>query len=201
MKSKRILIADDHALFLMGIRFALEARGFEVVAEAAGGYEAINLAMLERPDLAILDIKMPELDGFVACREIKKVSPETIVVMLSTFDEPAILQSAKLAGATAYFSKEIDIAELANKLTDIMFAPQYPWFPQVEVPELSKRELDVLSFLLKGHSNKEIAVELSISTETIKDYLHSIYRKLDVSDRLSAAQKSRELGLLMFEQV
>ncbi len=196
--SNRILIADDHALFRMGIRYALTAKGFDVVAEANNGNEAINLALLEQPDLAILDIKMPELDGIAACSEILKYSPNTLIIMLTTFEEPAILLAAKNAGAKAYLSKETEIAELVNKLEDILKFPDYPWFPSLEVPELTKREAQVLRLLVDGLSNKEIAKNLSISPETVKDYLQNIYHKLEVNDRLAAAKKSRELGLLMF---
>lgn len=196
--AKRILIADDHSLFRMGIRYALIAKGFDVVAEAATGNEAINLCLLKKPDLAILDIKMPESDGIFACQEILKFSPNTLIIMLTTFEEPAILSAAKKAGAKAYLSKETEIDELVNKLKDILKFPDYPWFPTIEVPELTNRESQVLKLLVDGLSNKEIARDLSLSPETVKDYLQNIYSKLEVNDRLAAAQKSRELGLLMF---
>ena len=196
--SKKILIADDHALFRIGIRYALAAKGFSVVAEAGTGNEAVNLALLEQPDLAILDIKMPELDGIAACKEILKFSPKTLVVMLTTFEEPAILLAAKKAGAKACLSKETEIDVLVRKLEDILNFPDYSWFPSIDVPELTKRELQVLSLLVDGLSNKEVAKELSISPETVKDYLKNIYHKLNVKDRLGAVKKSRELGLLMF---
>ncbi|HHO56315.1 MAG TPA: response regulator transcription factor [Trueperaceae bacterium] len=196
--AKKILIADDHALFRIGIRYALNAKKFNVVAEAATGYEAINLALLEQPDLAILDIKMPELDGIAACKEILKYSPNTLIIMLTTFEEPAILLAAKKAGAKACLSKETEIDVLVKKLEDILKYPNYSWFPNIEVPELTNRESQVLKLLVDGLSNKEIAKELSLSPETVKDYLQNIYQKLGVSDRHAASKKSRELGLLMF---
>ena len=196
--AKKILIADDHALFRIGIRYALSAKNFKVVAEAATGHEAINLALIEQPDLAILDIKMPELDGIAACKEILKYSPKTLIIMLTTFEEPAILLAAKKAGAKACLSKETEIDVLVKKLEDILKYPNYSWFPNIEVPELTNRESQVLKLLVDGLSNKEIAKELSLSPETVKDYLQNIYHKLGVSDRHAASKKSRELGLLMF---
>jgi len=118
--------------------------------------------------------------------------------MLTTFEEPAILLAAKKAGAKACLSKETEIDVLVRKLEDILNFPDYSWFPSIDVPELTKRELQVLSLLVDGLSNKEVAKELSISPETVKDYLKNIYHKLNVKDRLGAVKKSRELGLLMF---
>jgi two-component system nitrate/nitrite response regulator NarL len=191
----RVLIADDHPLFRMGLRYALAAQGFEVVAEAADGKEALELCRLHRPQAVLMDVKMPNLDGIEACKRLKAAFPEVLVVMLTTFEEPAIVQAAKVAGATGYLSKETDPHELARALRGIVERPERNWLPRVELPEFTPREKQVLALLVAGGSTKQIAKALDLSPETVKDYLASIYRKLGVRDRLAAVREARELGL------
>ena len=191
----RVLIADDHPLFRMGLRYALAAQGFEVVAEAADGKEALELCCLHRPQAVLMDVKMPNLDGIEACKRLKAALPETLVVMLTTFEEPAIVQAAKVAGATGYLSKETDPVELAKALRRIVERPERNWLPRVELPEFTPRERQVLALLVEGGSTKQIAKALDLSPETVKDYLANVYRKLGVRDRLSAVREARELGL------
>ena len=102
----RVLIADDHPLFRVGLAYALRARGFDVVAEAENGRHAVDLARTHRPELAVLDVRMPELDGVEACAALVALDPAPLVVMLTTFEEPALIAAARRAGATAYLSKE-----------------------------------------------------------------------------------------------
>lgn len=198
-ESLRVAIADDHPLFRMGLRYALSAQGFEVVAEVENGLQALQAAKTYRPDVVLLDVKMPEQDGLEACRDIRAQMPQVLVVMLSTFDEPAIIQAARVAGASAYFSKETAPKELAARLERIVANPTRDWFPRVSLPELTGRELDVLRLLANGNSNKEIARALGVSPETVKDHLNAVYRKLDVRDRLSALRQAQQLGLLSVE--
>ena len=192
----RVLIADDHPLFRMGLAYALRARGFELVAEVADGSAALEACCTLRPDVALLDVKMPLLDGLSACRRIRAECADTLVVMLSTFDEPAILAAAKAAGATAYLSKETAPAELAALLREVTARPAHDWLPAPDVPTLTTREGETLHLLAAGHSNKAIAKRLGVSPETVKDHLGSVYRKLEVSDRMAAVGKARALGLL-----
>lgn len=196
MSPIRILIADDHPLFRMGLRYALQNQGFEVVAEANDGLEAVAACAAHRPDVVLLDVKMPNLDGVEACKRLLALDPRLIVMMLTTFDEPAIVQAARSSGATAYLSKETDPAELAERIRTILERPEGNWLPRVEVPSLTPREAQVLGLLAQGHSNKAIAKRLDISPETVKDYLNGLYRKLNVRDRLKAVNEARELGLL-----
>ncbi len=191
----RVLIADDHPLFRMGLRYALAAQGFEVVAEAADGKEALELCRLHRPQAVLMDVKMPNLDGIEACKRLKAAFPEILVVMLTTFEEPAIVQAAKVAGATGYLSKETDPVELAKALRGIAERPERNWLPRVELPAFTPREKQVLTLLVAGGSTKQIAKALDLSPETVKDYLANIYRKLGVRDRLAAVREARELGL------
>lgn len=191
----RVLIADDHPLFRLGLRYALGAQGFEVIAEAEDGQKALAKCAALRPDVALIDVKMPGLDGIETCRRLKEAQPEMLVVMLTTFDEPAIIQAAKEAGVSGYLSKETPPAELARALRSIARHPEHDWLPPVRLPQLTPREIQVLKLLAEGGSNKAIAKTLALSPETVKDYLDGIYGKLEVRDRLSALRRAQELGL------
>lgn len=190
-----VLIADDHPLFRVGLKYALEAQGFAVVAEASNGLEALAHCRAIKPQVALLDIKMPVLDGIEACRQIHRELPEMIVVMLTTFEEPAIIAAAQQAGAVGFLSKETEASALARMIRNIAAAPLRHWLPKVAIPQLTVREQQVLALLAQGLANKAIARQLDLSPETVKDYLNGIYRKLEVSDRLQALNRARELGL------
>jgi DNA-binding NarL/FixJ family response regulator len=192
----RVLIADDHPLFRMGLALALRAEGHEVVAEAENGRQAVERARHAEVDVVLLDVRMPELDGISACRAITTGENPPTVVMLTTFDEPAVIQAARDAGASAYLSKETAPRELARMLRNILAAPERDWMPEVALPELTPREAQALAGMARGLSNKAIAAELGISPDTVKDYLENVYRKLDVRDRVSAVRRAAELGLV-----
>ncbi len=192
----RALIADDHPLFRLGLRYALGAQGFEVVAEAEDGQKALIECAAFQPDVALIDVKMPGLDGIETCRRLREAQPGVLAVMLTTFDEPAIVQAANEAGASGYLSKEASPAELARMLENITRHPERNWLPPVRLPPLTSREMQVLRLLAGGGSNKAIAKALTLSPETVKSYLDSIYGKLEVRDRLSALRRAQELGLV-----
>lgn len=203
MDGLRVLIADDHPLFRVGLKYALQAQGFEVVAEAANGQEAIEMSHYYEPDVVLLDVKMPEVsgvsDGIVACGKIRSQLPDIVVVMLTTFEEQAIIQAARAAGAHGFFSKETEPNQLARQLQTILQNPDQDWLPKVELPDLTPREMQVLQLLGEGHTNKQMAKVLDLSPETIKDYLHGVYRKLEVKDRLAAVNRARSLGMLRLD--
>lgn len=192
----RVLIADDHPLFRVGLAYALRARGFEVVAEAENGRHAVDLARTHRPDLAVLDVRMPQLDGVEACASLVALDPPPLVVMLTTFEEPALIAASRSAGATAYLSKETDPRRLAETLERIVRDPTRDWMPHVDLPELTRREGEVLAGLARGLTNRAIADELGIGAETVKDHVASLYRKLDVGDRVSAVREAERFGLI-----
>lgn len=194
--STRVLIADDHPLFRVGLAYALRARGFDVVAEAENGRHAVELTRTHRPDLVVLDVRMPELDGVEACAALTALDTPPLVVMLTTFDEPAVVAAARVAGAAAYLSKETDPRRLAETLDRIVQDPERDWMPHVDLPELTRRERDVLAGLARGLTNRAIADELGIGAETVKDHVGSLYRKLDVGDRVSAVREAERLGLV-----
>ena len=194
----RLVIADDHPLFRIGIGYALRAQQFDVVAEANDGVEAVERCLDLKPDAALLDAKMPRLDGIEACRQISSACPKTRIVMLTTFSEPALIESARTAGAVGFLSKETDATHLGQLIRRFVTEPEFRSFPHhsLELPSLSKRELEVLAHLAAGLTNKEMARAMAISPETIKDHLVNLYRKLDAADRISAMAKARALGLV-----
>lgn len=192
----RVVIADDHPLFRMGLRYALGALGFDILAEASTGTEALEACRTHAPDVALLDVKMPGMSGIEVCASITGTMRGVTVVLISTFQEPAILAAARQAGARGYLNKDTEPHELARSLRRIVTEPWHDWLPQAELPHLTPRERDVLALLGRGYSNKEIARDLGLSPDTIKDHLGRLYGKLGVEDRLSLLNKARDLGLV-----
>lgn len=193
----KVLIADDHPLFRMGLRYALSARGFEVVFEAQDGLEALEGCHKTLPEVALLDIKMPNMDGIEACRRmLTECSSALTVVLLTTFSEPAIVESARKAGARGFLSKETEPLQLAEMLERIVKSPERDWMPATTaLPQFTPREQDVLKLLLIGKTNKRIASILGLSPDTVKDYVSRVLGKLEVQDRMGALHRARELGL------
>lgn len=193
----RVLIADDHPLFRLGLKFALQAQGFEVVAEAETGSQAVNCCRSCPVDVAILDVRMPDGDGIAACQQITELGLPVVVVMMTTFQEPGLIEAARRAGAKGYLSKETDPAELARVIRQILSNPEGDWLPaRQELPKLTPRELCVLQLMSEGLANKQIARRLGLSIETVKEYASTAYRKLDASDRVTALLKAQQLGIL-----
>ncbi len=192
----RVLVADDHPLFRLGLTLGLQAEGFTVVGDVENGRTAVERCAAGDIDIALLDVRMPELDGIEACRRIVARPGAPTVVILTTFDEPAMIAAAREAGATAYLSKETTPKELARLLRQILGQPDRDWMPRVRLPELTQRESEVLVLMAAGLTTPAIAGQLGISPETAKDHLQNVYRKLDVRDRVSAVRRAEELGLV-----
>ncbi|PIK95146.1 LuxR family transcriptional regulator [Synechococcus sp. 60AY4M2] len=193
----RVLIADDHPLFRLGLKFALQAQGFEVVAEAETGSQAVEYCRRCPVEVALLDVRMPDGDGIAACQQIVELGLPVVVVMITTFQEPALIESARRAGAKGYLSKETDPAELARVIRQILANPDRDWLPAPkELPKLTPRELCVLQLMKEGLANKQIARRLGLSIETVKEYASAAYRKLDANDRVTALLKAQQLGIL-----
>ncbi|MFS8821498.1 response regulator [Synechococcus sp. W60.2] len=193
----RVLIADDHPLFRLGLKFALQAQGFEVVAEAETGSQAVEYCRRCPVEVALLDVRMPDGDGILACQQIVELGLPVVVVMMTTFQEPALIESARRAGAKGYLSKETDPAELARVIRQILANPDRDWLPAPkELPKLTPRELCVLQLMKEGLANKQIARRLGLSIETVKEYASAAYRKLDANDRVTALLKAQQLGIL-----
>ncbi|GBF05368.1 LuxR family transcriptional regulator [Deinococcus aerius] len=192
----KLVIADDHPLFRMGLKYALLHQGFDVVAEAADGVQALAACRAHQPDAALLDVKMPGLTGVEVCERLRLTHPKIASVLITTFAEPAIVQAARLAGARGYVSKETDPESLARQIREIVAHPEIDRLPQVDVPRLTPRESEVLPLLAQGFSNKEIAKNLGVSPDTVKDHLARLYAKLDAGDRTEAVSRARTIGLL-----
>ncbi|WP_457631263.1 response regulator [Oceanithermus sp.] len=192
----RLLIADDHPLFRIGLRAALEKEGFTVVGEAGDGLEAVRLVEIYEPEVVILDIRMPNMDGIEACAELRRKGYQGLVVMLTTFTEAAIQNKAASAGANAYFSKEVSPAELARRIQRLTANPDDSTFTPPPVPSLTPREQEVLDLLAKGLTAREMGEILGLKPDTVRDYLKRLYGKLDAGNRIEALEQARRLGFL-----
>ncbi|MEM7736651.1 MAG: response regulator transcription factor [Deinococcota bacterium] len=189
-----VLIADDHPLFRIGLRHTLACHA-DVIAEVSNGPDALEQTLTYKPDVVLLDIAMPG-DGIATCQQICARAPQTIIVMLLSSEEQALLQIAKNAGAHGYIRKETNPEAVIESIHNILEQPERDWFPNVDLPKLTRREAQVLTLLAQGNNKKQMGAALGISPETIKDYLRGLYRKLDVKDRLLAVNRARSLGLL-----
>jgi DNA-binding NarL/FixJ family response regulator len=210
----RVLIVDDQALFREGLSAVLVAKGVDVVGEACNGEEAVQLAERLAPDVVLMDLRMPVLDGVAATRRIQSLAKPPRVVALTTFDDDASVFDALRAGAIGYLLKDapsaklLEAIELAARGQSLLepaiaarvvgeFARIAPAGPRnIAVDHgLSEREIAVLRALARGAANKEIASELRIAEGTVKNHVTNILAKLRVTDRTQAALKARDLGL------
>jgi DNA-binding NarL/FixJ family response regulator len=213
-QSARLVIADDYELTRAGLRTMLAGqRGLELVGEAKNGHEALALCRRLQPDLALLDVRMPDLDGLATCRCIKQECPATNVILITMHESPQYLLEALKAGASAYVLKDITQRDLITTVRRVLrgesvlnqeivvrvlghLPGELP--PPEELPAipLSPREREVLQLLAQGLTNREIASALTVSVSTIKIHVEHILAKLAVSDRTQAAVRAMELGLL-----
>jgi DNA-binding NarL/FixJ family response regulator len=212
-----VLLADDHAVVRKGIREFLEEDGqIAVVAEASDGHEAVRLAGLHRPAVAVLDIQMPGMTGIEATRHIKATYPEIRVLILTAYDDDPYVFALLRAGADGYVLKNADSADLVRavksvagggKVLDPGIAAKVvaqattgrPAAAQGQIEPLSERELEVLRLAGRGHTNKAIGVELNISDRTVQGHLATIYGKLAVSSRTEAVTRALKLGWIVLD--
>ncbi|WP_135256069.1 response regulator [Thermus caldilimi] len=190
----RVLIADDHPLFRLGLRAGLEGEGLVVVAEAQDGKEALEKTLALNPEAVLLDLRMPVLDGLECTRMLRKKGYSGLIALLTTYQEPALVREAFLAGADAYFSKELSAPELKRRLLRVAQGEEKLKPP--DLPSLTSREEEVLRLLAQGLSVKEVAKALGLSPDTVKDHLESLYGKLLARNRVEALEKARYLGFL-----
>lgn len=210
----RVVVADDHELARAGLNSMLTGeRGVELVGEATNGYELLELCRKQQPDLALIDMRMPEMDGLAATRAIKQEFPDMSVIIVTMHEDPNYLIEALKAGAAGYVLKDATRQELIGAVRRVLRGESIlrgdlsmrllqqiinrPTSPAGVAPErLTARELDVLRLLVQGQTNREIARNLAISVGTVKIHVEHIIAKLGVSDRTQAAVRAVELGLL-----
>ena len=213
MEALRVLIADDHPLFRHGIATLLQAAvAFEVVGEATSGEEAVTLAEQLQPDVILMDIHMPGTNGIEATRRILHTSPHIRILIVTMSEDDASMFAAMRAGARGYVLKDAQKEDLlrairaigrgeaifspavATRLIDFFAAPRPTMLPQA-FPELTDREREILDLIAQGHSNPEIAAQLVLSPNTVRNYVSNIFSKLQVVDRAQAIIRAREAGL------
>jgi len=203
----RVLIVDDHGVVRAGLEQLISTfDDVEVVAAAAGGAEAVDIALSDRPDVVLMDLEMPEVDGVEATRRILAASPGTRVVILTSFSDRERILRALDAGAVGYLLKDAEPTELARGIAAAARG-ESPLDPRAARTiltvrsesgpreALSEREREVLTLLAQGLANKEIARQLGISEKTVKAHLTSVFRQLGVTDRTQAALWARQHGL------
>ena len=216
----RVLIADDHKFIRQALRSCLDKeQDMEVIGEATDGEQAVRLSAQLSPDVIIMDIEMPVLNGLEATRQIRKVSPDTIILVLTIHDDREYILHILEAGAAGYLTKKAMGKEIACAIRavtsgesilseDIMkqlltYAFRYPTQPLVldHGEKLTAREIQVLELVAKGASNKAIAQTLNLSLNTVKKYLMGIFDKLQASSRTSAVINAQRAGLISMDFV
>jgi DNA-binding NarL/FixJ family response regulator len=213
MPPLRLLIADDHPLVRSGLRALLLAtEDLEVVGEAATGEETVTLAAALQPDVIVMDLRMPGMNGIEATRRIVQANPGIHILVVTLVEDDDSVLAALRAGARGYILKdanEVEVvrairavssgdaifsATIAQRLIDSFAGPR-PTIPSVLFPDLTDREREILTLIAQGRTNSEIAERLVISLKTVRNYISSIFSKLQVADRAQAIIRAREAGL------
>ncbi len=217
METIRLLLVDDQRLMRDGLRTLLELESdFDVVGEAENGAGALEAYRQLDPDVILMDIRMPVMDGVEATRRLREADVNTKVIILTTFDDNEYVFEGLRAGALGYLLKDVSGAELADAIRKVAaggsmiepsvarkvvaeFARLAPATPEAKedlIEPLSDREIEILKLVSQGLTNKEIATKLFLAEGTVKNYVTSILQKIDARDRTQAAIRARELGLL-----
>ncbi len=212
----RVLIADDHAVVRAGLRTLIAGEaGMELVGEATGGEDALVMACALNPDVVVLDLSMPDMDGLEATRRIKHEKPEVRILILTVHEDEALLREAIRSGASGYIIKHAAEAELVSAIHTVEIGEIYV-HPKmiralVAAPEeakpaattgnaprdvLTPRETDVLRLLVQGYTNRQIAEELSLSVRTVEGHRSNLTEKLGLHSRVELVRYAREHGLL-----
>ncbi|UUU19974.1 response regulator [Streptomyces sp. DSM 40750] len=211
----RVLVVDDQTLIRTGFRLILTARGIDVVGEAADGAQAVVMAREMKPDVVLMDIRMPNMDGLEATRRILALDPDCRVLMLTTFDLDRYVYTALSIGASGFLLKDVTPQHLAAAVRlvdtgDALLAPSItrrlverfatesarPPAVHGDLRALTPRELEVLTHLGRGLSNAELATELTLSEATVKSHVARIFSKLNLRDRAQAVVIAYEKGLV-----
>ena len=211
----RILLCDDHAMFRQGLKSILETEdAFRVIGEASTGREAVRYALETRPDVILMDIQMPELDGVAAAKAILAEEPDSKVIILTMYRQDTYVFEAIKVGARGYMLKDADANDLieaihkvaagetllnaemaANILDEFKKVKQLPQHPEHKLSDLTGREADILRLLAQGASNQEIAEALKVSEKTVRNRLSEIFSKLRLNNRTQAALYALREGI------
>jgi NarL family two-component system response regulator YdfI len=208
----RILVADDHLIIRQGLRLILETEeGFQMVGEAADGAEAVNLCSELKPDVVLMDLRMPGMDGLSAIERLRTEQPSIAVVILTTFNEDDLMMRGLRLGAKGYLLKDTDRETLFNTIRaasrgETLLRPEImkrvlaqgnESGAAISAPtDLTERELEVLRGVAQGERSKEIAFRLGITDRTVKAHLASIYNRLGVDSRAAAIAVAAQRGIL-----
>lgn len=211
----RVFLADDQALFRQGLRTLLAAHpDIDAIGEAGDGAEAVRLVITARPDVVLMDLRMPIMDGVIATQHIKAQHPDARIIALTTFDDDQFVLDALRAGAVGYLLKDVSMQVLLEaihavahgegflqpsitmKVIEAARQTQFPPPSSTLAEELTFRERDILRWLVEGMNNREIADRLVITEGTVKNHISNIIGKLGVRDRTQAAIKAKELRLI-----
>lgn len=209
----RLLLADDHRMLREGLRRSMVEEGFDVVGEADNGEEAVRLVAELEPDVVLMDVSMPEMDGVEATRVIRATESATRIIMLTMHADTEVLADAIRAGASGYLVKDCSTDEVADAvrmaahgetaLSPQLAATMLDEVRRLEAPNpaeedrlITKREEEVLQHIADGYSTPEVAERLFISQKTVKNHLASIYQKLDARDRTQAVLQAVRMGIV-----
>jgi DNA-binding NarL/FixJ family response regulator len=209
----RVLLADDHRMLREGLRRSLTEEGFDIVGEADNGEQAVRMAADLRPDVVLMDVSMPEMDGVEATRIIRATDGAPQVIMLTMHADKEVLADAIRAGASGYLVKDCSTEEIGEAIRtamqgDTALSPQLAAtmldeVRRLDVPDspeeervITKREEEVLQLIADGCSTPEVAEQLYISQKTVKNHLASIYQKLDARDRTQAVLQAVRMGIV-----
>lgn len=206
----RVLIVDDHAIARQGLRAVLRVLpGMELVGEARNGHEAIDAVGQFHPDVVLMDLVMPEMDGVTAIARLKQQLPDLGIIVLTTFSETDLVIGAVQAGADGYLLKDIEIEELAQAIRTVHSGQPYlhpeatrhllqaTSRPPDQAPErLTKREQEVLTLLARGYTNRQIADALNITEKTVSVHVSNLLNKLELTSRTQAALYATRIGLV-----
>ncbi len=200
----RVMIVDDHPIVLEGLRSIIDRQpGMKVVASAATGAEAVERFNQNRPDVTLMDLRLPDISGVEAIEQIRKANPHAKILVLTTFDGDEMIRNALSAGARGYLLKNMDRESLLSSIHKVA-AGQIQVAPPVAVrlveagppPGLTRREIDVLKLAAKGQSNKIIGEALGLTEGSVKAYMRGAIMKLGVSDRTGAVTEALKRGII-----